>query len=71
MKKLSLEMLNLSKNEILTRKQLSKVRGGNYYTCQCGNASNGAQFFVMAEDTEQALDIAFYQCNQTHPVSCA
>lgn len=71
MKKLSLEMLNLSGSEILTRNQLSKVKGGNYYTCQCGNASNpGDQFFVMAEDTTQALDIALAQCNNVHPVSC-
>lgn len=71
MKKISLEMLGLTNREILSRSQQSTIKGGNYYTCQCGNSSNpGDQFFVMAEDTTQALDIALAQCNNVHPVSC-
>lgn len=35
MKKLSLEMLRLSTNEILERSQMKKITGGLKYRCTC------------------------------------
>ena len=45
MKKLSLEMLRLSTNEILVRSQMKKIKGGgacsHTLTCQDGTQSSG------------------------------
>jgi hypothetical protein len=35
MKKLSLEMLQLTSEEVLGRNQMKKITGGRRYSCQC------------------------------------
>jgi hypothetical protein len=37
MKKLSLEMLRLTSDEILGRSQMKKITGGQSWICTCGN----------------------------------
>ena len=71
MKKLSLEMLRLTSDEVLERSQMKKITGGYTYTCYCGNASNPTSggFYVWAGSTSDAMDVAHAQCGR-HPVTC-
>ncbi|MFN3999474.1 hypothetical protein [Algoriphagus sp.] len=55
MKKLSLEMLRLSTNEILERSQLSKIFGGSngdpvMIMCDCTTSSGGSTYATCTED---------------------
>ncbi|WP_288373267.1 hypothetical protein [uncultured Algoriphagus sp.] len=51
MKKLSLEMLRLSTEEVLERSQMARVTGGNwaYWHCSCGG---GPQFTVFTDSDD-------------------
>ena len=71
MKKLSLEMLRLTSDEVLQRSQMKKITGGYSHTCYCGNVNNptSGSFFVWAGSTNEALATALAQC-QSHPVTC-
>lgn len=60
MKKLSLEMLRLSTNEILERSQMKKILGGGFWHCRC--SSSGPRFTVMANDDIEATLVGAAQC---------
>jgi len=67
MKKLSLEMLRLTSDEVLGRSQMKKIHGGNSYTCSC---RGGSPFYVWADNQSEAEEIAEIQCSSSD-VSCA
>ncbi len=71
MKKLSLEMLRLTSDEVLKRSQMKKITGGYTYTCHCGGYNNPTSglFYVWAGDNTSALNTAAAQCG--HPVYCS
>lgn len=39
MKKISIEMLRLSSDEVLDRSQMKRIKGGRAWICTCGNNS--------------------------------
>ena len=49
MKKLSLEMLRLSTNEILERSQMKMILGGQFWRCHCGD---GNWFTLMTDNPD-------------------
>ncbi|TVP50464.1 MAG: hypothetical protein EA341_07335 [Mongoliibacter sp.] len=61
MKKLSLEMLRLTSDEVLGRSQMKKITGGNdnVYYCQCfdsaGNTYGGEAYLVSHIDVAMAM----------------
>jgi natural product precursor len=73
MKKLSLEMLRLSSDEVLKREQMAKIRGGDYWQCNCGHVGDSgygsSPMLVMANDTQEALSTANVSCG-TQGVTC-
>jgi natural product precursor len=60
MKKLSLEMLRLTSEEVLERNQMAKITGGGYWRCSCSSSS--PQFTVMANDDIEATQVAAAEC---------
>ncbi|MFC0261896.1 hypothetical protein [Fontibacter flavus] len=70
MKKLRLEMLRLTSDEVLGRNQMKKITGGaggGSWVCYCGHVGGpgqGDQFLVAANDTSEALEVAQVVCVQ-------
>lgn len=66
MKKLSLETLRLSSEEVLGRNQLAKIKGGYDYDCYYGFVGGSGQndpFSVSRGSLVEALNYAASQCN--------
>ncbi|MFN3802889.1 hypothetical protein [Belliella pelovolcani] len=65
---MNLEKLGLSSEDVLQRSQLVRIQGGGAYSCYCGHTGGSHendQFLVLADDTEDALDVAGVQCEES------
>ena len=60
MKKLSLEMLKLTSEEVLERSQMKNITGDGYWHCRCSPSSS--PFTVMANDDMEAAQVGAAQC---------
>ncbi len=66
MKKLNLEMLRLTSEEVLGRSELAKIKGGYDYECYCGFVGGSGQddpFSVSKNSLVDALNEAASRCN--------
>ena len=64
---INLEKMGFSSEEVLQRSQMKMIVGGNFYNCSC---AGGPAFLVMAEDTDEAKDVAKAECGNDD-VDCA
>jgi natural product precursor len=53
MKKLSLEMLKLTLDEVLDRSQMKNILGGAYWKCHCGDYS---YFTLMTDNPDPSFE---------------